>query len=134
MLRACPCGGESYAACCGPALDAGAYPATAEALMRSRYSAFALKRWRWLVDTHDPRTRGGLDEGQLQASSGETTWLGLEIVDTWRGAAKDKIGKVEFIARFEEADGARGQIHERSRFRRAKGRWVYVDGVIGERP
>ena len=37
----CPCGsGLAYEACCGPII-AGAPAATAEALMRSRYSAYA---------------------------------------------------------------------------------------------
>ena len=39
---ACPCGsGDDYDACCGR-LHAGAPAPTAEALMRARYSAFAV--------------------------------------------------------------------------------------------
>ncbi|MFN3199103.1 MAG: YchJ family protein [Bradymonadia bacterium] len=125
----CHCGRPvPYAQCCGRYLDDGELPPTAEALMRSRYTAFVLHRWAWLVETHDPRTRGGLDEAQLKASSASTTWQGLNVIDTWQGGEGQKVGKVEFVAFLQERNGHRGKIHERSRFRRFKGQWIYVDG------
>ena len=41
--EACPCGsGATYGECCGPIHDGTAKAKTAEALMRARYSAYAV--------------------------------------------------------------------------------------------
>src|SRR5687767_1109085 len=53
----CPCGGPSLATCCGPYLDGTALPPTAEALMRSRYTAYTLKNEPYLLATWHPSTR-----------------------------------------------------------------------------
>ncbi|MGT2427350.1 YchJ family protein [Amnibacterium kyonggiense] len=119
----CPCGGGTYGACCGP-IHTGAAARTAEALMRSRYSAFALGLAEHLRRTWARSTRPGaidLDDG--------TTWRRLQIVDTARGGQDDAAGVVEFRAAFRTAAGA-GVLHERSRFAREDGRWVYVDGEL----
>ena len=121
----CPCGGGAYAACCGP-LHVGAPARTAEALMRSRFSAFALGLAGYLTETWDPSTRPAaldLDE--------RVEWRRLQIVDTARGGEDDGIGVVEFRAAFRGPDGA-GVLHERSRFARSGGRWVYVDGDVSD--
>jgi SEC-C motif-containing protein len=46
------------------------------------------------------------------------------------GGPEDEAGEVEFEAAYER-DGTRGRRHERSRFERRRGRWVYVDGDVG---
>jgi uncharacterized protein YchJ len=56
-------------------------------------------------------------------------WRRLQIVDTARGGADDDEGIVEFRAAHRSAEGA-GVLHERSRFARQDGRWVYVDGDL----
>ena len=124
-LSACPCGsGTAYAACCGPLHD-GEPPATAEALMRSRYTAYACGRLDHLVRTWHPRTR----PPDLTLAPG-MTWLGLEVLGASRGGPDDVEGTVEFVARFRSA--GRDQVqHETSRFERRAGRWVYVDGEPG---
>lgn len=118
----CPCGsGRSYVACCG-ACHAGAPAATAEALMRSRYSAYVLGLEPYLLATWHASTRpASLD---LAADSG-TKWLGLEVKN-YRQQDPDH-ATVEFVARYRVA--GRGQrLHEVSRFVRDKDRWYYVDG------
>jgi SEC-C motif-containing protein len=128
--EACPCGsGAVRGLCCGPYLDGDAIAPTAEALMRSRYSAFVEGRRDYLLRTWAEETRPetlALDPGQR--------WLGLSIRATSAGGAADDVGAVEFVAR--SRVGGRGQrLHERSRFRRVNGRWVYVDGTFpGEPP
>ena len=48
----CPCGkGDSLETCCGPFIDGTKRPATAEDLMRSRYSAFATHNVDYILDT-----------------------------------------------------------------------------------
>jgi SEC-C motif-containing protein len=119
----CPCGGGRYDACCGPFHEGAAAP-TAEALMRSRYSAFALGLAPYLRGTWSRATRPrdlDLDEG--------VRWRRLQIVDTARGGPDDVEGVVEVRAAHRSSEGA-GVLHERSRFAREDGRWVYVDGDL----
>ncbi|MBU6492427.1 MAG: hypothetical protein KGQ45_06600, partial [Burkholderiales bacterium] len=47
----CPCGGGRYAECCGRFIDGGQVPASAEQLMRSRYTAYVLARGDYLRAT-----------------------------------------------------------------------------------
>jgi SEC-C motif domain protein len=120
----CPCGsGAAYAVCCGPVHD-GAPAVTAEALMRSRYSAYARGRLDHVFRTWHPRTR----PASVDPVPG-LTWRGLEVLLVEAGGAADDDGVVEFRARFDQA-GRAGEVHERSRFERRAGRWVYVDGDL----
>ena len=122
----CPCGGATYASCCGPRHD-GTRPAeTAAALMRSRYSAFALCLPDYLQATHAvPATAQGRRE--LEAAAKAVTWLGLTVHRAERGGPADDEGVVKFTAR-SRAGEVIVELHERSRFRREGGRWRYVDG------
>jgi SEC-C motif-containing protein len=90
--------------------------------MRSRYSAFAVGDAAYLHDTWDAASRPAdiaLDDA--------ISWTSLEIVDTVRGGPFDVDGVVEFRAHFRSPRG-RGARHERSRFVKKAGRWVYVNG------
>jgi SEC-C motif-containing protein len=99
--------------------------ATAEALMRSRFTAFAvgdldhLER-SWAPETRPARIR--LDPTRR--------WTRLEVLSLFDGRELAANGVVEFRAHY-EVDGIAGEIHERSNFRRDHGRWVYVDGDTG---
>ncbi|TPW76457.1 YchJ family protein [Schumannella soli] len=118
----CPCGGGLYAECCGP-IHAGVVAApTAERLMRSRFSAFALGLLYYLRRSWHPSTR----PAELDLDD-EVVWRRLQIVDTQGGGEDADQGEVEFRASFRGADGV-GLMHERSRFVRVDGLWVYVDG------
>ncbi|MEU0413710.1 YchJ family metal-binding protein [Streptomyces griseorubiginosus] len=115
----CPCGlPETYDACCGRFHRGGAAAPTAEALMRSRYSAFVRLEREYLLRTWHPRT----SPGSLELDPG-MRWTGLEILDTTDGSAFHSTGTVTFRASFKG-----GSLHERSRFERVDGAWVYVDG------
>src|SRR5688572_11259862 len=120
----CPCGsGDPYEGCCGLYHDGLPAP-TALALMRSRYAAFVKGAIDYLIDTHDPDTRGKVSRASLTEFSRETIWLGLEIVTTERGGEDDDTGVVEFIARGAQRGQPFAQ-RERSRFRKLDGAWVY---------
>ena len=97
--------------------------------MRSRYTAFALEKALYLVETHHPQSRQQDELKALKKSFKGMVWTGLEIVATQAGAATDSEGEVEFIAHF-KSFGKAGRLHERSRFRQEKGQWFYVDGDI----
>ena len=122
----CPCGGASYAACCRQRHDGSRPAETAEALMRSRYSAFALCLPDYLQATHDvPATTQGRRD--LEAAARAVTWLGLTVHRAEQGGPDDQEGVVEFTARSRDGRSLYA-LHERSRFRRVAGRWRYVDG------
>ncbi len=111
-----------YETCCGPYHLGVAQAPTAEALMRSRYSAFALGLSDYLWRTWHPRTR------PETVTLDGTEWVGLEIVDVVDGTERDQEGVVEFVASYTEGRH-RGRMRERSRFERRGGRWLYLDAV-----
>ena len=112
-------------------MDGERLAATAEELMRSRYTAFATGAADHLFRTWHPRKRP--DAVDIDAS---TRWTGLTVLRTEGGGPEDDHGVVEFVAAWEDrgagsagsAGAARGQLHEVSRFSRRAGRWFYVDG------
>jgi SEC-C motif-containing protein len=121
----CPCGGAGYSACCGR--YHGGLPAPdAEALMRSRYSAYALGLEAYLLDTWHPDTR----PAALDLAAGKMKWVGLEIKNSTAEPADQ--ATVEFVARYKIA-GRAHRLHEISRFVRVEGQWFYVDGKFPAR-
>ena len=129
-MQSCHCGsGRPYSACCAPYIHGDATPQTAEALMRSRYSAYAEHAIDYLGDTLHPDHRGDWDRDATRRWSDTAEWLGLEIVATEAGETGDEQGWVEFIATFKER-GEFKRHQERSRFQRHAGSWYYVDGEV----
>ncbi|MDE0794434.1 MAG: YchJ family protein [Alphaproteobacteria bacterium] len=129
--KQCRCGsGERFDTCCGPYL-AGLPAPTAEALMRSRYTAFAHGDGAYIARTTAPEHRDSADT-DLPA----VTWVGLKINGTSGGGVADATGTVDFTARFkDQSDGGATRVHrENSRFRREDGLWVYVDGAVATTP
>jgi len=120
----CPCGGADYATCCGryhngvPAPDAAS-------LMRSRYSAYALKLEPYLLATWHPGTR----PAALDLAADNTKWLGLEV-KSHLCASADR-ATVEFVARY-KTGGRAGRLHEVSRFVSEEGHWYYLDAEFIE--
>jgi SEC-C motif-containing protein len=97
--------------------------------MRSRYSAYALEKVDYIVDTHEPEGRGDVDRDAAEEWAKQAEWLGLEIVDTALGQPNDSTGEVEFIASY-SLKGVEQKHHERSRFEKQDGKWFYVDGEM----
>lgn len=125
----CPCGGVPpgavLAACCGPVVSGEQPAVTAEALMRSRYTAYVLGDGDHLFRTWHPRTRA-----EDADPDPRVRWEGLEVLDVVAGGPDDAEGVVEFRARWSSADDGpvrRGELHERSRFVRRGGRWFYLE-------
>ena len=122
--RRCPCGtGLTYDECCGRLHDGTATARTAEQLMRSRYSAFAVGDAGYLLATWHPSTRPrtlDLDPA--------VRWTGLDVLATTGGSLLAAEGTVEFRAS-RLVDRVAGAQHENSRLARVDGRWYYLDGV-----
>ncbi|WP_099054980.1 YchJ family protein [Streptomyces fodineus] len=117
--RTCPCGlPQPYDACCGRFHTGPAAAPTAELLMRSRYCAFVKGDAGYLLRTWHPGTR----PERLELDP-RMRWTGLEILETTDGSAFHSTGTVTFRASYRG-----GSLHERSRFERVDGAWVYVDG------
>jgi len=124
----CPChsGGE-YDHCCRPYHEAIKSPDTALQLMRSRYSAYALRLVDYLIDTTHPNRRMSSLRTSLMATIHSLKWTQLTIVKTSAGQQSDNRGKVLFEATYEES-GKAHVLREHSRFRKRAGRWYYYDG------
>ena len=123
--EACPCGtNRAYSACCGRLHFGTEKASTAEALMRSRYCAYALGLEPYLLATWHASTRPA--ELNLADEKG-TKWLGLNIKS--HQLIDSTHATVEFIARYRIA-GRGYRLYEISRFVREDGRWFYVDGDI----
>lgn len=126
-MAVCPCGlGDDYSRCCGR-YHAGVLhllAPTPEALMRSRYSAYAMGLRQYVLDTWHLSTR---PEHMERFDSG-VKWLGLMVKRSWTDSTDT--GYVEFIARSRAPGGGPAQrMSEVSRFTCVDGRWQYIDAV-----
>jgi len=144
----CPCGGPTLATCCGPYIAGAALPPTAEALMRSRYTAYTQRNEDYLRATWHPRTR---PQDAILDPDEHLRWLGLEIKSALRLRQRkaespdhpdsdpdSDRNTVEFVARY-KVGGRAHRLHELSRFLRepdpalgGQARWFYLDGTFPE--
>lgn len=122
LPKLCPCGSEkNYTVCCQLA-HLGTPAKTAEALMRSRYTAFALNLKDYLLSSWHSSTRP--DENSLRMDE-SANWLGLKVLSTDQGQEGSPVGTVEFIARY-KINGKATRIKEVSEFIFESDEWFYV--------
>lgn len=123
----CPCGSEKeYSKCCELYHEGRQLPPTAEALMRSRYSAFAKNKMDFLRQTTDPQTIDQIDEAANQEWADRAKFLQLEIINAEEKGTK---GSVEFKATY-LVDDEEYVHHEVSTFRKQAGQWFFKSGKI----
>ena len=121
----CPCGsGCSFETCCEPIIN-GAPAATAEALMRSRYTAYAKQAIDHLGRSLSADQRKDYVPEEAKRWAEKSEWLGLKILRTEKGAPTDSEGLVEFSARY-RTDGTEQEHVETALFIREAGQWVYA--------
>ncbi len=126
----CPCGsGQPFEACCGPIISGERPAPTAEALMRSRYSAFATGAIDYLHESLHPHHRHDHDLEATRHWAQDSEWMGLEVRHVEGGGEADQEGRVEFRATYREKGVPRAH-HEVGHFARVEGRWYYVDGKL----
>jgi SEC-C motif-containing protein len=117
----CPCGsGQLLTLCCGR-YHTGTPPPNAEALMRSRYSAYALGLIDYLVHSTLPAQQASLDQHAIQAWSQDSTWLGLEVEQTQLVEGEPQHAYVTFTAHCHR---------ERSAFVCNNGNWYFIDPTV----
>jgi len=112
MSQLCPCGsGNTLDSCCAPALEGKVWPVTAAALMRSRYTAYSLGRYDWLVESTHPDYRENLSAEKLAEQGLGVTWLRLEILncqdDVPAGERGQRYDIVEFCAYYESGSSSK---------------------------
>jgi len=124
-MENCPCGtNKSYADCCGIYIS-GKQPApTAEALMRSRYTAYTKIDIDYIKKTMRGVALNDFDITATHAWAERVTWLKLDVIHT---SEHGDNGIVEFVATYMENLQTR-TLHERSQFIREDNHWYYVDG------
>ncbi|MFZ4713270.1 MAG: YchJ family protein [Bacteriovoracaceae bacterium] len=127
----CPCGStQNYDSCCEPYIKGKAAP-TAEALMRSRYSAYVNSQIDYIEKTHSHTPNDEFDKAAALEWSKNSTWLGLEIKNTKLGKENDSKGTVEFIARYKANNNEKVFFHQEiSEFEKIDGKWFYKVGTI----
>ncbi len=120
---ACPCSsGLALRNCCAPFISGTLQAPTAQALMRSRYTAYTTNNEAYLRTTWDERTL----PAEALVHTEKTQWLGLEIK---AHEEQGNTASVEFVARY-KIGGRAHRLHEISRFSRYDGKWFYVDGIF----
>ncbi len=126
-MTPCPCGtGRHVEDCCAPII-AGTPAPTAEALLRSRYTAFTRGDIDYLADTLGPELLADFDQVEARNTAADADWQGLDIRSIEGGGADDDGGSIEFVARF-RLRGQQRVHHELAEFGRIDGRWLCTGG------
>jgi SEC-C motif-containing protein len=129
-MSTCHCGsGRPFAECCQPILLNERLAATAEELMRARYTAYVTDRIDFLGASLHPERRPEYDEAATRRWARQSEWLSLEMVSSEAGGPADERGSVEFVASYREK-GVVHQHHEVSEFRKLDGRWFFTEGRL----
>ena len=115
----CFCGtNNTFDQCCKPIID-GTQPApTAQALMRSRYSAYMIVASQYLIDSTHISQRANYSKTEIEAWAKESHWQKLEIIDCKKGFSEDSVGEVEFKAYYRDTKNIHHIHHEKSLLRR----------------
>lgn len=131
----CPCGsGAAFEVCCEPLLRGTGKAETAEALMRSRYTAYVHQDVDHLVASLLPGRRKKQDRRNVEAWAAQAEWRGLTILAVEGGGSEEDEGMVEFVAKY-TLEGQDVEHHERATFRRQDGQWYFVEGrMVGTEP
>lgn len=125
----CPCNSQiKFDSCCQPLILGKESASTAEQLMRSRYSAYAVADINYLMNSHYAQTRPTKERKSILKWAKSVQWLGLEIVSVKNGEAHDSEGYVEFKALF-ITDGKIDSIQENSYFVKEYNKWYYKSGT-----
>jgi len=130
----CHCGlDKPYSECCELFILNHKLPDTAEQLMRSRFTAYKLKFFEYLIATHLPKN--GKPVNNISDFQSNIIWLGLNVLHTSNRSENGNFASVEFVAFFSNIpndpllkSSRYQQLHEKSDFKRVDERWLYLSG------
>ncbi|BDX06758.1 YchJ family protein [Planctobacterium marinum] len=123
------CSGRPFDTCCKPLLNGVEHAINAEQLMRSRYSAYKLSKFDYILDTYGEAQKSQLSIEQLRDSAQDTIWIGLDVVGF--KPVSESQAYVEFKA-FYKDNNQFFQMHEISEFEYQQGFWKYTTGQMQE--
>ncbi len=127
-MEKCPCGsGLGFDECCGPVLTGREEAATAEALLRARYSAHVKLQMEFVRDTVHPEQRPKYEPATARQWAEKSEWERLEIVAIKDGSEEDDTAEIEFVAYYRQKDMPKSH-HEQALFKRLDGKWYFYDG------
>lgn len=125
----CPCcSGKKYPDCCQPYLTGQTFPDTAEALMRSRYTAYTQANIDYIVATMRGPAAENYDAQDAKQWAEQCEWQGLDVIASDTDGSDPNCAFVEFNAHY-CVQQKRQTLHERSEFHRVDNRWFYVTGA-----
>lgn len=125
-MKICPCGsGKLFMKCCKPYLTGKAIPETAQALMRSRYTAYTRADIDYIQATMKGIAAQGFNAQEAKAWAQQVTWTGLKVMTSDKGGPEDNTGSVSFLAHY-TSQGKKQHLHENSLFEKIDGRWYYI--------
>ncbi|WP_299071535.1 YchJ family protein [uncultured Paraglaciecola sp.] len=126
-IKNCFCGsGLTFEQCCQGLINGEVAAKNAEALMRSRFSAYVIKNYQYILLTYASTQRAQLTVSELANSSLDTHWLSLQVL---AHHVQKSTAQVEFKA-FYQVDNGYFVMHELSDFVFEAGKWLYTSGVI----
>ncbi len=126
-VETCSCGNPlPYAQCCQPIIKGKRKAATAEDLLRARYSAFVHSEVDFVLKSHHSKTASEVKREEIEDWSKSSKWLGLQVVQKEAGEAQDDKGTIVFCASY-EAGGKRNDHWEQSFFEKEAGEWKFLD-------
>ena len=118
----CPCGrGKPFGDCCGPILAGTRIAATAEDLMRARFTAHVVHDFGFLHRTYRPTSRQPFVPVTDKPA---THWTRLEVHSHTLGKVPD-LAYVEFSA-YGTENGGEYVLQEKAEFVRENGAWIYT--------
>lgn len=119
----CICGNKTeFSECCEPIITKQKQPASAEELMRSRYSAYVQGNGEYLVYSNVKENQFEEDIALIKEFSNSVEWLKLDVL-------KVTPSTVEFKAYYKDQNGI-VVLHEKSNFVQEDGIWKYKDGDL----
>jgi SEC-C motif-containing protein len=127
IIKNCFCGNEStFELCCQPIIDGVVDAKNAEVLMRSRFTAYVIKNYQYILQTYATAQRNNITITKLTVSAKDTQWLSMQVLATH---FETYTAQVEFKA-FYQLHNYYHVMHEKSDFVLERGKWRYTDGAI----
>ena len=128
-LDICPCNSEKeFSSCCGRYIGSKEHAPSAEAVMRSRYTAYVIGDMDHLIKTIPLLQRKGFDKRAALSWSKNAEWLGLEVIGV-KEFEQGRKARVEFKAKY-KIEGNEQLHHEIALFEKTQNRWFFVDAKI----